>query len=140
MKKLINTIKRKDFLIIFAGVLFFTACQESLEERCARECKEYTQKKCPVLVTKDVLLDSVTFDSSKHLTTYYYTVGGVLDNVEMLEKHDIRNMLLKELKNSAAVKLYKDAGYNFRYVYFSAKEKGTQLIEATFRESDYNKK
>ena len=136
MKKLINTV-RKIIFIIPAGILLFTACQESLEERCARECKEYTKKKCPVLVTNGVYIDSMTFDRSKLLMTYYYTVEGVLDNAEALQQHDVRGMLLKELKNSAGVKLYKDAGYNFRYVYFSTKEKGTQLFEATFRESDY---
>ena len=138
MKKIIETVK-KNLLIIPVGILLFTSCQESLEERCARECKEYTKKKCPVLVTNDVYLDSVTFDASEHLMAYYYTVGGVLDNAEALVQHDIRGMLLKELKNSSALKLYKDEGYTFRYVYYSEKRKGTQLIDATFRKSDYKK-
>ena len=137
MKTMMNMIKRKKYLFVLAGLLLFVACQESLEERCARECKEYTKKKCPVLVANNVYLDSVSFDATKLLTTYYYTVEGVLDDAEALESHDVRGMLLKELKNSASTKLYKDAGYNFRYVYFSRKQKGTQLIEATFRESDY---
>ena len=48
-------------------------------------------------------------------------------------------MLLKELKNSSNLKVYKDEGYSFRYVYFSEKEKGTQLLDATFHKSDYQK-
>ena len=138
MKKLIETVKQI-ILFVPVGMLLFTACQESLEERCARECKEYTKKKCPVLITKDVYLDSLTFDASKHLMTYYYTVEGVLDDAEALRQYDIRSMLLKELKKSTGDKLYKDAGYSFRYVYFSAKYKGTQLVEATFHKSDYKK-
>ena len=138
MKTMIDTIK-KIILIVPVGMLIFSACQESLEERCARECKEYTKKKCPVLVTSDVYLDSLTFDQTKHVMSYYYTVGGVLDNMEALQQNDVRGMLLKELKNSATVKLYKDAGYTFRYVYFSEKQKGTQLVDATFRKSDYQK-
>lgn len=138
MKKLIDIAKR--FLLILPlGMLPFTACQESLEERCARECKEYTKKKCPVLIAKDIYLDSLTFDQSQHLMTYYYTVEGVLDDAEALQQHNIRGMLLKELKNSAGDKLYKEAGYSFRYVYFSGKQKGMQLVEATFRKSDYQK-
>jgi hypothetical protein len=134
MKKLI-----KNILIIPVAILFFTACQETLEERCVRECKEYTKKKCPVLIATDVYLDSLTFEPSTHLMSYYYTVGGVLDDAEALQQHDARGMLLKELKNSSNLKVYKDEGYSFRYVYFSEKEKGTQLLDATFHKSDYQK-
>ena len=136
MKTMIRTVKNM-ILAIPVGILLFTSCQESLEDRCARECKENTKKKCPVLVTKDVYLDSLSFDPSDHLMAYYYTVEGVLDNAEALVQHDLRGMLLKELKNSSSLKLYKDEGYNFRYTYFSTKEKGTKLFEATFRKSDY---
>ena len=138
MKKLIDIAKRI-ILILSVGMLSFTACQESLEERCARECKEYTKKKCPVLIAKDIYLDSLTFNTSNQMLSYYYTVEGVLDDAEFLKQRDFRGMLLKELKRSTGDKLYKDAGYSFRYVYFSGRQKGTLLVEATFRKSDYQK-
>ena len=47
------------------------------------------------------------------------------------------NLKKVTIKNTTKLKLYQEAGYNFRYVYFSEKKKGTQLFEATFRESDY---
>ena len=124
-------------ILLFATLLLLTACQETLEDRCARECKEYTQKKCPVLVTNGVTLDSMTFDKSRLVITYYYTVSGILDDAEALREHDARGLLLKELKNTAALKLYKDAGYNFRYVYHSTKEKGTRVLDTTFRKKEY---
>ena len=124
-------------LLLFATLLLLTACQETLEDRCARECKEYTQKKCPVLVTNGVTLDSMTFDKSQLLMTYYYTVSGILDDAEALRENNASSLLLKELKNTAALKLYKDAGYSFRYVYHSSKEKGTRVLDATFRKKDY---
>lgn len=136
MKKLIDIAKRI-ILILSVGMLSFTACQESLEERCARECKEYTKKKCPVLIAKDIYLDSLTFNTSNQMLSYYYTVEGVLDDAEFLKQRDFRGMLLKELKRSTGDKLYKDAGYSFRYVYFSSKHKGIQLVEATFHKTDY---
>ena len=126
----------KNILFAVLFVFFLCACQESLEDRCARECKEYTQKKCPVLVTENVTLDSMTF-AKPHLLTYYYTVGGVLDDAEALKQHDARGLLLRELKNSASLKLYKDAGYDIRYVYHSASQRGTRLLEATFHKKDY---
>jgi len=138
MKKFVAIAKRF-MLVVPAGMLLFTACQESLEERCARECKEYTKKKCPVLVAKDIYLDSLTFTPEERMLSYYYTVEGLLDDAEALRQHDIRGMLLKELKKSTGDKLYKDAGFSFRYVYFSGKQKGTQLIEATFHKNDYQK-
>ena len=124
-------------ILLFATLLLLTACQETLEDRCARECKEYTQKKCPVLVTRGVTLDSMTFNKSQLLMTYYYTVSGILDDAEALRENNASSLLLKELKNTAALKLYKDAGYNFRYVYHSSKEKGTRVLETTFRKKDY---
>ena len=118
-------------------MLLLTACQESLEERCEREAREYTEKKCPALIVENVTIDSMTFNKSSHTMTYYYTLDGVLDNAEALKKHDLRDILLKELKNSTQAQLYKEAGYNFRYVYFSTQKKGTKLFEATFHEKDY---
>lgn len=38
--------------------------------------------------------------------------------------------MLQQLKNATAMKPYKDAGYNFRYIYYSTKDKGRKLFEA----------
>ena len=59
------------------------------------------------------------------------------DNGELFRKDEMRDVLLKELKNSTSLKAYKEAGYNFRYVYRSTRDKGTKLFEATFSEKDY---
>ena len=114
-----------------------TACQETMDERCAREAREYTEKKCPAKIIDGVTIDSLVFYPKSRTLTYYYTADGVIDNAEALKKYDLRGMMLKELKNSTAMKDYKEAGYNFGYVYYSTKNKGTRLFEATFREKDY---
>lgn len=44
--------------------------------------------------------------------------------------------MLQQLKNATAMKPYKDAGYNFRYIYYSTKDKGRKLFEAYFHK-DY---
>ncbi len=112
-------------------------CQESLEERCEREAREYTEKHCPTPVAKDVVMDSMTFDKTTHTITYAYTLTGQLDDSAVVEGAHSRDLLLQEIKNSANLRLYKEAGYSFRYVYHSGKKKGTQLLDATFRQSDY---
>ncbi len=118
-------------------LLMLTSCQETMDERCARECKEYTEKKCPALITAGVTIDSLIFTPETRTLTYYFTTSGVLDNPETIKQHDLRGMLLKELKNSTSMKDYKEAGYSFGYVYYSTKNKGTRLFEATFLKKDY---
>ena len=129
----------KKTVLSIVAVMALVACQESLEDRCAREAREYTEKKCPALIVKDVTLDSLSFDKATHTMKYYYTLGGVMDDSAALKQHDLRGALLKELKNTTSMQLYKDAGYTFDYIYYSHKNRGTKLFQATFRKKDYQK-
>ncbi len=127
----------KKLFLALIGVLFLTACQETLEERCAREAKEYTSKNCPALIAKGVTVDSMTFDVATHTLIYSYTLEGVIDDSAVIRKNNPREQMLQQLKNATAMKPYKDAGYQFRYIYYSSKNKGEKLFEATFQEKDY---
>ena len=117
--------------------MLFVACQESLEDRCQREAKEFTEKSCPRHIDTEIVLDSMTFDKDSHTIGYCYTLQGSLDNPQRVDKDRFSEALLLEVKNSTNIKLYKDAGYSFRYTYYSEKNSGTKLFEATFREKDY---
>jgi ADP-ribose pyrophosphatase YjhB (NUDIX family) len=123
--------------IAIAFIALLSACQETLEERCAREAITYTKKNCPLQIDAYTVMDSMMFDASSHTIVYAYTLNGQLDDTTFINKQMPKERLLKEVKNSTHLKLYKEAGYNFRYSYFSAKKKGTKLFEATFRENDY---
>ncbi len=122
---------------LMAGAILLTSCQESLEDRCAREAKEFTEKNCPRAVDKEIVLDSMTFEKATHTISYLYTLNGTLDDPQRIDSTHFRELLLMEVKNSTNLKLYKDEGYAFRYAYYSQKNNGTKLFEATFRESDY---
>lgn len=124
-------------LLLLITTIALMSCQESLEERCAREAEEYTKKNCPTLVTQDITLDSMTFDKKSHTIGYCYTVSGEIDDSTVINSNNPRERLLEQVKNTPNLKLYKDAGYNFRYVYFSEKNNGTKLFDATFRKKDY---
>ena len=124
-------------LFIIVGALLMTACQETLEQRCAREAKEYSEKHCPAPIAKGVVIDSMSFDIATHTLTYSYSLNGVIDDTTVIHRNDPREQLLKSLKNATAMQPYRDAGYNFRYIYYSTKNKGTKLFEATFQEKDY---
>ena len=127
----------KKTVLLLMGIMLLTACQESLEDRCAREAKEFTEKNCPRAVDKEIVLDSMAFEKSTHTISYLYTLMGTLDDPQRIDSKHFRELLLMEVKNSTNLKLYKDAGYSFRYCYYSEKENGTKLFEATFRKSDY---
>ena len=57
---------RKHFVTLLALTLLFSACQETLEERCSREARDFTRKHCPMTVGNDVVMDSMTFDAATH--------------------------------------------------------------------------
>ena len=127
----------KKTVVLLLSIVLLTACQESLEDRCAREAKEFTEKNCPRAVDKEIVLDSMAFEKATHTISYLYTLMGTLDDPQRIDSKHFRELLLMEVKNSTNLKLYKDAGYSFRYCYYSEKENGTKLFEATFRKSDY---
>ena len=119
------------------GMLLLCACQETLEQRCAREAREYSRKNCPAPIAKGVTIDSMSFDVATHTLIYSYTLDGIVDDSAVISKSNPRDMMLQQLKNATAMKPYKDAGYNFRYIYYSTKDKGAKLFETTFQEKDY---
>ena len=127
----------RKLMILITGILLLCACQETLEERCVREAKEYTKKNCPAPIGNGVTIDSMSFDVATHTLIYSYTLDGVVDDSAVIRKANPAEPMLQQLKNATAMKPYKDAGYNFRYTYYSTKDKGKKLFEVTFQEKDY---
>lgn len=126
---------------IFYIILFFTlfsSCQESLEDRCAREAKEYTEKKCPAQIDKNIVIDSMTFDRRTHTLHYFYTINGSVNYQNVVDNQNIYKLLLEQIKNATSIKAYKDAGYSFAYTYRS--EEGKILFDALFTVDEYKKK
>ncbi len=113
------------------------SCQESLEDRCEREAKEYTKKNCPIWVAKNIVMDSMTFDKMSQTICYVYTLNGQLDDTAKVNEGNSKRILLEQVKNSANLRLYKEAGYSFRYVYHSEKDKNKKLLDLTFKKNDY---
>ena len=125
-------------IIVFATLaLFLTSCQESLEDRCARDAKTYTAKNCPAKMEENVILDSLTFERDSHTLHYYYRLTGMADKEGLLDSIQAIKVLKDGLKNTTAMKTYKDNGYNFAYTYHSEKDPKKVLFEATFTKKDY---
>ena len=127
----------KKFWIISAFALLFASCQESLEDRCAREAQEYTRKNCPIPMDSNTTLDSLTFERETHTLHYHYKLTGFADQDSIVKKIDAVNVLKKELKNTTTLKLYKDNHYRFAYTFRSEKNPEKILIDVVFTDKDY---
>lgn len=127
----------KKFWIISAFALLFVSCQESLEDRCAREAQEYTRKNCPIPMDSNTTLDSLTFERETHTLHYHYKLTGFADQDSIVKNIDAVNVLKKELKNTTTLKLYKDNHYRFAYTFRSEKNPEKILIDVVFTDKDY---
>ena len=127
----------KKFWVLSAIMLLLTACQESLEDRCARETKEYTRKNCPAKMDNNIILDSLTFERDTHTLHYYYKLTGFADQDSVAKNIDAVNILKKELRNTTTLKLYKDNHYRFAYTYRSEKDPKKVLLDVVLTDKDY---
>ena len=127
----------KKYWILGVIALLFSACQESLEDRCERDAKEYTRKHCPTAIDENTVIDSLVFERATHTIHYYYKLTGVADEEQTLKDVDAVNVLKQGLKNATAVKVYKDAKYRFAYTYRSSKDPKKVLLDVVFTEKDY---
>ena len=127
----------KKLCMMASFALFLIACQESLEDRCAREAKEFTRKNCPSKIEKNINIDSLTFERETHTLHYYYTLTGNADREGMMEEINGLNILKENLRNSTAMKVYKENHYNFTYTYHSEKDPKKVLLEVTLTDKDY---
>ncbi len=59
--------KKLIYIGIFASLL--VSCTESLEDKAAREAKEYTEKYCPTPYVNDSRTDSAAFDKNTKTCT-----------------------------------------------------------------------
>lgn len=127
---------RKSLLISALAAVMMVSCQQSLDDKCAKECADFTRKKCPSRIDENTQIDSMTFDKSTHTLAYWYKLMGVADTPELFKRTDLRKALVGQIKNSTTLQAYKDAAYSFRYVYVSEKEKKV-LFDTTISKKDY---
>lgn len=121
----------------FVLTSLISSCQETIEERCVRECREYTKTKCPLPCDKYTTIDSLVFDADSHTLIYYYTLKAEADSAGLISVENARNALLQEAKNSTKIRLYKEHGYSFRYIYHSQRNPETVLLDILLKKEDY---
>ncbi len=127
----------KKVFLLLTPFLFFTSCQESLEKRAARVMQEYSDKNCPMPLDENITMDSCGFETESHTLHYYYTLSNAMDNDSSLNTFAMREMLVGALKNETSTRVYKEAGYNFKYTYYSQSKPGKILFETMMTKEDY---
>lgn len=122
-------------LIYAVVILSITACTESLEDKAAREAKEYTEKYCPTPYVNNCRTDSAVFDKNCKTYTYYVTLQGKADNAIAINanKKKLHEVQKQGIDNNPGLKKYKEAHFSFRFVYRSASENGKVLLDDTFK-------
>ena len=125
-------------IILLAATFVLAACQETLEERAAREAREVTEAKCPMPIGDNMYLDSVVFDIPSRTQSQHFRFIGESDNDSITTfLGDAKNVLVKELKNTPNYKSLMKAGVNFHYVYRSTNNPQKVYLETTITPEDY---
>ena len=132
-------MKFTKLFFIAIGCFLLASCQESLEDKAAKECKEYTQKHCPTPVVSDTRMDSMVYESDTRTIHYCYSFLNEADNKMNIAAHKqlLQQTLLAGVKADMASKPYKEAGFNFRFTYRSGKDAKTILFDQTYKKGDY---
>lgn len=121
-------------LVLSAGLL--ASCSETMEDKAKREAEEFTEKNCPVPLSREVTIDSLTFNVDSKTFTYYQSLSPKYP-VEDLNVELTTQNLLTNLKNDPAKIRYKEAGYAFRYVYYPLTDPSNKIIDVRFTKKDY---
>ena len=123
----------KKIILLAMSIILLSGCRESLEEQAARNCKEFTEKNCPTPVQLNIRMDSMVYENTTRTIRYYYTLSSPAHKMQK----ELRSLLLTAVKSDTGTKIYKDAGFNFRYTYRSEKSPATILFDTTFGAKDY---
>lgn len=135
----IKRMNKVTFFCIFSAMML-SSCQESIENRAAKEAREYTEKYCPTPTVNYTRTDSVTFDRTTRTYHYYCTLSDRMDNRDIIDKNRkmLHDSLLQAIVESTHLQAYKEAGFNFTYTCRSAAHPRMVLYEDTFTPKEYN--
>jgi hypothetical protein len=124
----------KHLLLLAVSALILMSCQESLEERIARENKEFTQTKCPMPLNTEstMYLDSIVFDIPTLTQSQYFRINDFAIPTDQL-----RQALISELRQEPKYKAHREKGYSFHYIYRYLNNPDSVLFETTIVKEDY---
>lgn len=124
----------KKLIILSLACCILAACHESLEDRAARECKEFTEKNCPQRLQNGMIYDSLVFEPQSRTIHHYYTITGAGDNPEVFRKKkgELHKAEKESIESDVSTKTYRDRGFRFKVTVRSQKNQGMILFNETF--------
>lgn len=122
-----------------AAALICWGCHESLADKAARQCREFTEKNCPRQLRNGMTYDSLTFDRHSLTIHYWYTITGPGDNAALIgkQRQRLRATLLESIKSDVQSVKYKEAGFAFAVTCHSGKAPHQALLDERFTAKDY---
>lgn len=143
---IINTIRHftMNQRTFFSGLVVLTlliaSCgRKSIDEQFEQNARQESQQMCPRKVDDCTTLDSITYHIPTRTQSHYYTFSDAMDDETIFTDNfiaDIRESMLKSLRNEIKLKKQMEAGISFSYVYRSAST-GKTLLNITFHKADY---
>lgn len=132
---------RKTALLLMSIVLLSSCHHATLEDKAKKIADDYTERYCPTPEQEMTITDSITFDRDSKTFNYYYTLTKTADNADAIAKvkGKLDKSLIANLKENTSMKVFKDASYNFNYVFYSQKT-GNILYHKKLTAKDYKKK
>lgn len=124
--------------ILFVLPFFFVSCKESIEERIAREARDFTHKNCPAEIAPGIVNDSMTWEPKERTIHYYYTME--MPQNARIDKQRVKQTMLESIKNAPNLMPYKKAGMLFRYTWRSKQKPQETLLDVVVKPEEYNKK
>jgi hypothetical protein len=127
---------RKIFLLMATAALVLTGCKkQTFDERVQAEVDHFNEKEAPKRLDSITTFDSMQYDSKQLLLSYFYTLKTDLP-MDLFPKEDVKQELLRNLRQSLQLKTHKEHGLLFRYKYILSPS-GETLIDCTFTPEDY---
>lgn len=127
---------RKIFLLMATATLVLTGCKkQTFDERVQAEVDHFNEKEAPKRLDSITTFDSMQYDSKQLLLSYFYTLKTDLP-MDLFPKEDVKQELLRNLRQSLQLKTHKEHGLLFRYKYILSPS-GETLIDCTFTPEDY---
>ena len=125
----------KKIILSLIAIICMASCTESIEDKAAREAKEYTEKVCPTPFVNDARTDGAAFDKGSRTYTYYVTLRGKIDNSLLIKANQkkLHDAQKQSLDNNPGLLKYKEAHFAFRVIYRSAKDPKVVLMDETFK-------
>lgn len=124
--------KMKLWSLCLLSMLVVGCKHATLEDKAEQDAVEYTRRFCPTPDDGFQRTDSVTFNRDSRTFNYYYTFVKKADDEKLIQqlRPKLITTLKKNLRDNTQQKVYKDAGYKFRFIYRS-ESTGKVLLDQT---------